>query len=497
MFSTTAPTSDDGAPTSHSQDPRTTEPHSNLPWQVDSLWAEYLRMLLVSLVGCSLMATLVRISGDSRVIWLAAGYASVLAYLFAATGPLVLRGTLLSLGVLLSVTAYQQSQAGLPNSPREFFCNASVLLAITAFLVMHECLRSVTGVSRRISPRQIALLVTAVLLLAYMIVLPTLESIWASTQAKPTNYTLEEPTMMEHLRIRSAKAAVFGVFAAFGACFGSFLNVVADSAPRGRSVAFRDSACPRCGNKIRRIDNIPLVSYLNLGGKCRDCQSTIPIRYFLVELATTGIFGSLFLYELVTGAANVPSFLHYSHTGILWMILYTKWPVMGLYLFHCMVFCFVLLVALMETDRLRCPAWLTTGMFVSTIAVALAAPHSVPVTLFEQIPIGAPELPAIVTRLLTVLAGASAGWALSMLAPLAKLRTHQASTSVALAAMLLGIALGWQATFTIGVIWLALAFAARTVGSRRLRPRWLTPSMLMLSAAMLHHPAWKWLANLW
>ena len=57
---------------------------------------------------------------------------------------------------------------------------------------------------------------------------------------------------------------------------------------------------------IRRIDNLPLISYLNLGGRCRNCLSAIPVRYFLTELIGATIFGSLFLYELVTGAANVP-----------------------------------------------------------------------------------------------------------------------------------------------------------------------------------------------
>ncbi|MEO9595206.1 hypothetical protein, partial [Rhodopirellula bahusiensis] len=52
----------------------------------------------------------------------------------------------------------------------------------------------------------------------------------------------------------------------------------------------------------------------------------VAIRYLIVELIAAGIFASLFLVELVTGAANVPGFQHYAYTGILWIILYTKWP---------------------------------------------------------------------------------------------------------------------------------------------------------------------------
>ncbi|MFG0290290.1 MAG: hypothetical protein ACF8CQ_19075 [Rhodopirellula sp. JB044] len=62
---------------------------------------------------------------------------------------------------------------------------------------------------------------------------------------------------------------------------------------------------------------------------------------------------------------------------------------------------------------------------------------------------------------------------------------------------MIGIALGWQATLTIGVIWIGIAAIMRSAGGRTLRPRWLAPTMLLLIAAMLHHPAWKWLANLW
>lgn len=73
----------------------------------------------------------------------------------------------------------------------------------------------------------------------------------------------------------------------FGTIIGSFLNVVIYRLPRGKSIgkpAF--SFCPSCGSRIRWYDNIPLISYIVLRGKCRNCKSPISFRYFLVELLT-------------------------------------------------------------------------------------------------------------------------------------------------------------------------------------------------------------------
>jgi leader peptidase (prepilin peptidase)/N-methyltransferase len=82
-----------------------------------------------------------------------------------------------------------------------------------------------------------------------------------------------------------------GAFAAavFGAVVGSFLNVVIHRVPRGESLAYPPSHCPRCGAKIRVHDNLPILSYVILRGRCRDCAATIPPRYLLVEALTAGL----------------------------------------------------------------------------------------------------------------------------------------------------------------------------------------------------------------
>lgn len=78
--------------------------------------------------------------------------------------------------------------------------------------------------------------------------------------------------------------AAYTLLFALGLCLGSFLNVVIHRLPRGASLAWPPSACPACGHAIRPLDNIPLVSWLVLHGRCRDCQAPISARYPAVEL---------------------------------------------------------------------------------------------------------------------------------------------------------------------------------------------------------------------
>ena len=77
--------------------------------------------------------------------------------------------------------------------------------------------------------------------------------------------------------------------AALGAIVGSFLNVVIYRYPREESIVFPGSHCPSCGAAIRWFDNIPILSFVALRGRCRTCRAPISSRYLLVELAN-GLF---------------------------------------------------------------------------------------------------------------------------------------------------------------------------------------------------------------
>jgi leader peptidase (prepilin peptidase) / N-methyltransferase len=78
--------------------------------------------------------------------------------------------------------------------------------------------------------------------------------------------------------------------AVLGLAVGSFLNVVIYRVPRKASIVRPRSACPSCGTPIANRDNIPVVSWLILGGRCRHCQAPISVRYLIVELLTAGLF---------------------------------------------------------------------------------------------------------------------------------------------------------------------------------------------------------------
>jgi leader peptidase (prepilin peptidase)/N-methyltransferase len=99
--------------------------------------------------------------------------------------------------------------------------------------------------------------------------------------------------------------ALAAVFAAPGLALGSFLNVVASRLPLRRSLVTPRSSCMSCGTEISPRDNIPLVSYLLLRGRCRSCASHIPLRYPLVELVTALLVAGCVLRFGLTASAAI------------------------------------------------------------------------------------------------------------------------------------------------------------------------------------------------
>ena len=80
---------------------------------------------------------------------------------------------------------------------------------------------------------------------------------------------------------------------AFGAAMGSFANVLIYRLPMGLSIVSPGSRCPSCSTQIRWFDNIPIVSYFILGGRCRACRTTISLRYPLVEALSGLLFAAV------------------------------------------------------------------------------------------------------------------------------------------------------------------------------------------------------------
>lgn len=109
----------------------------------------------------------------------------------------------------------------------------------------------------------------------------------------------------------------------FGLAVGSFLNVCIYRLPRGKSIVKPPSRCPKCKRRIKWYDNIPLISYILLGGKCRKCKRRISPRYFWVELITGlmffflmakfGLSFNFFIFVIFICILIVVTFIDFEH----------------------------------------------------------------------------------------------------------------------------------------------------------------------------------------
>ncbi len=136
------------------------------------------------------------------------------------------------------------------------------------------------------------------------------------------------------------------VVALLGLMVGSFLNVVIHRTPRGENVAWPGSHCPRCGESLRWFHNIPLLSWLFLGGKCAFCKETISFRYPLIE----GI------------------------NGLLWLVLWIKLGTTLEFLFIAMTFSALLALSAIDFEYFAVPD--SVNFFALATALLAAGAHA-------------------------------------------------------------------------------------------------------------------------
>ena len=101
-----------------------------------------------------------------------------------------------------------------------------------------------------------------------------------------------------------------------GACIASFLNVVIWRAPRGESIVSPPSHCPKCNSPIKWYQNIPILSWLALRGKCANCKAPISPRYICVELLGGLLFLAAFLWLWLP---TVPLWFAVTHVVVMWI----------------------------------------------------------------------------------------------------------------------------------------------------------------------------------
>jgi len=153
------------------------------------------------------------------------------------------------------------------------------------------------------------------------------------------------------LRYGVGKEMIVKIFIlVFGSCVGSFLNVCIHRLPKEKSLVFPGSFCPKCKTPIKWYDNVPVLSYLFLRGRCRECSEKISIRYPLVELITAAFFLILYLklgltaelakYIFLFSLLVVVSFIdidyhaipvHLCFIGIIVGLLFSFWPTLELF----------------------------------------------------------------------------------------------------------------------------------------------------------------------
>jgi leader peptidase (prepilin peptidase)/N-methyltransferase len=103
-----------------------------------------------------------------------------------------------------------------------------------------------------------------------------------------------------------------------GACIGSFLNVCICRIPESQSIVHPPSACPKCKTPIRAYDNIPIISYIVLAGKCRSCGAPISLRYPMVELMT----GLLAVAAMIRFGLSIDFLIYFAFIATLVVVTY-------------------------------------------------------------------------------------------------------------------------------------------------------------------------------
>jgi len=286
--------------------------------------------------------------------------------------------------------------------------------------------------------------------------------------------------------MESSARVLLGVWLfAVGACVGSFLNVVVYRLPRGMSLAHPGSHCPTCGHAIRGRDNLPVLSWLLLGGKCRDCRSPISPRYYYVELIVglmfllVAIFEAFLPQQTWLGTAVVRRPLSWHETLPFWTTYAT----------HVALLTTLLGAALIDRDGWRAPR----GLFLPVIVMALVVGILWPET--RRI-LAIPALSAAPwqTGLIEGAAGLAAGMACGALIGLAWLGGSRGQSWPRSAPVMLfaavGIVLGWQRVILLAPLATVL-FAALVVVVRLARGQGVVPLAAVVA------PLAGWIAIEW
>lgn len=274
-----------------------------------------------------------------------------------------------------------------------------------------------------------------------------------------------------------------------GAAVGSFLNVVIYRLPAGKSLVRPGSHCPACQHPIRWYDNLPILSWFLLRGRCRDCAARISLRYPTVEAITAGLFVVVGVVEGLSGAANLPLGSRATING-------GGLPPLGvaetaaLVAYHLLLVCTLLAAALIEYDGHRPPARLFRLALLVGWMAPLACPYLHPIDADLAIFKGS-------TAAMAGFCDATTGVLLGGLLGAAFWRWPKRRLDLAWGPACVGAFLGWQAVLVLTVT--AAVVAVLFSGFRRLWPgvRAAPPTVWLGLASLGWILGWGWIVGHW
>jgi len=243
-----------------------------------------------------------------------------------------------------------------------------------------------------------------------------------------------------------------------GAVVGSFLNVVIYRLPAGMSLIRPGSHCPHCGKPVRWFDNVPILGWMILNGRCRDCRAPISARYPAVEAVTALVFVGLGLVECLGRGMNLPLRADFVPTGTL-VLGQMPAHLCRIYLFHLLLLCTLLPAMWIESEGQRTPV----RLFVPALLVGACAPMVWPeLRPVPALPIDEGTWPGAVDGL----AGLAVGAFLGVLGWRIVGKTQQIATIFG--PICVGLILGWQAAGVLTVA--AVTIQQLVAASRRFVP---------------------------
>jgi leader peptidase (prepilin peptidase)/N-methyltransferase len=301
---------------------------------------------------------------------------------------------------------------------------------------------------------------------------------------------------MEQVRLIGLQVIAVAYVFTLGATLGSFLNVVIYRLPRGMDIVRPRSRCPACRTPIAFWDNIPVLSWLVLRGKCRTCLSPISLRYPLVEAAVGGMVALLFWLEVRWGGVNLPL----RKPEPMDMILYWRisWANVLMAVYQIWLLATLLAMAFIQSDRQRVPWSIVRLGLVAGLLLPLAWPGLRPLPAL-------PGLESLAHRawwhgLVDGLLGAGLGWLTGSLLALMLRRSclrRGGREGMAGAMMLVGAFLGWQAALDIGLCCAAALALVRIAAAVYPRVLAIPPLAVVAIVSWLYVPLWKqlWLVG--